>query len=572
MKRHFTDAILLFKSICKLFIKADPTNVNTYSLKSQIMGLELILNVVEKPGPAFLTRPEFINIIKTSLCNGLLKHCVSNEKTVFALSISIFYALFVHFREHLKFEILVLIEQIFLKVLNSGNSNYHHKYLILRVFDKIAKNTKHLIEIFVNYDCDVESKDILERMIETLSKIAQGKFAKTEHSNMITEKEEHSLKIYALKILAAVVTRLNQFLTEEQRENKEDNKQQNSGGLKEQIEEEEEQSPHFQQQMSLSDTSTLSDPKQANYEKNRNLKNNIYKAAVKFNLKPKKGIAYLLEFQNATDLPYEEKISVILNFLMTTPALDKTAIGDYLGEDEKMNKDVLYSLIEAMDFYQKPFVPSLKMLLAGFRLPGEGQKVDRIMEKFGEKYVKDNPDTFGSSECVYLLAYATMMLQTSLHNPSARLNNFITLEGFKKMTKGINNGKDLEEDFIDEVYKTIETDPITLIEDDEARLKKEGNQATTYKRKQDLFIKEGQGLAKRGHELMKEKKKTSQFILVNDSQAIGPLFDSIWSAMFAVFSVLLEEHMKSGNIALANQEDEIIINLCIDGFLNSIKI
>lgn len=74
MKRHFTDAILLFKSICKLFMKADPTNMNTYTLKSQIMGLELILNVVEKPGATFLTRPEFINIIKTSLCNGLLKH------------------------------------------------------------------------------------------------------------------------------------------------------------------------------------------------------------------------------------------------------------------------------------------------------------------------------------------------------------------------------------------------------------------------------------------------------------------------------------------------------------------
>ena len=123
MKRHFTDAILLFKSICKLFIKEEAVNMTNYTQKSQIMGLELILNVVEKPGATFLTRPEFINIIKTSLCNGLLRHWVSNEKTVFALSISIFYALFVHFREHLKFEILVLIEEIFLKVLNSGNSN-----------------------------------------------------------------------------------------------------------------------------------------------------------------------------------------------------------------------------------------------------------------------------------------------------------------------------------------------------------------------------------------------------------------------------------------------------------------
>lgn len=244
--------------------------MNTYTLKSQIMGLELILNVVEKPGATFLTRPEFINIIKTSLCKGLLKHCVSNEKTIFALSISIFYALFVHFREHLKYEILVLIEEIFLKVLNSGNSNYHHKYLILRVFDKIAKNTKHLLEIFVNYDCDVESKDILDKMIDTLSKISQGKFSKTEHSNMLTEKEEYSLKLYALKILASVVNRLNQFWSEEKKEAiNEEIKQQNSGGFKNDIEDDEEQSPHYLQQLAMNDTSMSNDPKKDSYELNR---------------------------------------------------------------------------------------------------------------------------------------------------------------------------------------------------------------------------------------------------------------------------------------------------------------
>ena len=53
---------------------------------------------------------------------------------------------------------------------------------------------------------------------------------------------------------------------------------------------------------------------------------------------------------------------------------------------------------------------SLKRMLSGFRLPGEGQKVDRIMEKFGDKFFHDNPESFGSAECIYLLSYATMML------------------------------------------------------------------------------------------------------------------------------------------------------------------
>lgn len=430
--------------------------------------------------------------------------------------------------------------------------------MILRVFDKIAKNTKHLIEIFVNYDCDVESKDILEKMIDTLSKIAQGKFSRTEHSNMLTEKEEHSLKLYALKILASVVNRLNQFLTEEQKDNRESNRQQNSGGFKNEADEDEEQSPHYLQQMN--DTVMSIDPKKDNYEKNRQLKSNLNKAATKFNLKPKKGVEYLLEFNNAKDADYDTKLEMIVNFLRTTPSLDKTAIGDYLGEDIQLNKDVLYKLIESMDFTNKPFVAALKLLLAGFRLPGEGQKVDRIMEKFGEKYAKDNPNTFGSSECIYVLSYATMMLQTSIHNPSAR-NLAMSLDDYMKMTKGINNGQDLDPAFLEEIYRTIEVDPISLVEDDEARIRQEGSSASSYKRKQEIFIKEGQGLAKRGHELMKEKKKTTQFILVNDSEAIGPLFESCWSAMFAVFSVLLEEH-----------DDPKIIALCIDGFLNSIKI
>jgi brefeldin A-inhibited guanine nucleotide-exchange protein len=56
------------------------------------------------------------------------------------------------------------------------------------------------------------------------------------------------------------------------------------------------------------------------------------------------------------------------------------------------------------------FVDALKLLLQGFRIPGEGQQVDRFMEKFGEKLSKDRPEEFGNAEGVYLLAYATLML------------------------------------------------------------------------------------------------------------------------------------------------------------------
>ena len=84
-------------------------------------------------------------------------------------------------------------------------------------------------------------------------------------------------------------------------------------------------------------------------------------------------------------------------------------MGDFLSGETDYHKEVLHCYIDEMNFAEVGFVHALKSLLKGFRLPGEGQKVDRIMEKFGEKYMLDNPSKFDTAECVYLLSYATIM-------------------------------------------------------------------------------------------------------------------------------------------------------------------
>lgn len=51
------------------------------------------------------------------------------------------------------------------------------------------------------------------------------------------------------------------------------------------------------------------------------------------------------------------------------------------------------------------------------RLPGEAQKIDRLMEKFAERFVKCNPGSFKSADVAYVLAYSVIMLNTDAHNP-----------------------------------------------------------------------------------------------------------------------------------------------------------
>ena len=61
-----------------------------------------------------------------------------------------------------------------------------------------------------------------------------------------------------------------------------------------------------------------------------------------------------------------------------------------------------------------------RMFLNGFRLPGEAQKIDRLMEKFAERFVNCNPDAFKSADVAYVLAYSVIMLNTDAHNPQVK--------------------------------------------------------------------------------------------------------------------------------------------------------
>ena len=145
---------------------------------------------------------------------------------------------------------------------------------------------------------------------------------------------------------------------------------------------------------------------------NRLFKSEMAKAAAKFNLKSKNGIKYLTEKGYIPKEEGEEQVKAISRFLKSTPALSTTSIGEYLGSDAKLNVEVLNQYINEFDF-TKPdisFVHALKMMLSGFRIKGEGQIVDRIMEVFGHKMARDRPDEFSNQEGNYMLAYATLML------------------------------------------------------------------------------------------------------------------------------------------------------------------
>jgi len=51
----------------------------------------------------------------------------------------------------------------------------------------------------------------------------------------------------------------------------------------------------------------------------------------------------------------------------------------------------MYSYIDKFNFTDMDFVTALRLFLNNFRLPGEAQKIDRLMEKFASRYLETNP-------------------------------------------------------------------------------------------------------------------------------------------------------------------------------------
>ncbi|XP_023701417.1 cytohesin-1 isoform X3 [Cryptotermes secundus] len=179
----------------------------------------------------------------------------------------------------------------------------------------------------------------------------------------------------------------------------------------------------------------------------------------KFNMDPKKGIEYLIEHGLLKSTAED-----VAQFLCKGEGLNKTAIGDYLGEKNDFNEKVLKAFVELHDFTDLILVQALRQFLWSFRLPGEAQKIDRMMECFAQRYCQLNPNIFTNTDTCYVLSFAIIMLNTSLHNPSVK--DKPAVEQFISMNRGINNGGDLPQELLVSLYESIKTEPFKIPEDD----------------------------------------------------------------------------------------------------------
>eukprot|EP01119_Soliformovum_irregulare_P001357 TRINITY_DN1107_c0_g1_i7.p1 TRINITY_DN1107_c0_g1~~TRINITY_DN1107_c0_g1_i7.p1 ORF type:complete len:513 (-),score=95.53 TRINITY_DN1107_c0_g1_i7:25-1563(-) len=179
-----------------------------------------------------------------------------------------------------------------------------------------------------------------------------------------------------------------------------------------------------------------------------------YIAQIKFNRKPERGVQYMIESGLTTGNPRD-----IAEFLYHADNLNFEKLGDYLSRPD--NTEILRCYADLFSFFDMDFDVAIREFLSKFRLPGEAQKIDRIMEQFAQRYSTCNPAIFPSPDPAYVLAFSIIMLNTDAHNPSIKRR--MTVQEFISNNRGISNGQDLPREFLEKLYNNITSKEIKFL-------------------------------------------------------------------------------------------------------------
>ncbi|EPB73862.1 Sec7 domain protein [Ancylostoma ceylanicum] len=202
----------------------------------------------------------------------------------------------------------------------------------------------------------------------------------------------------------------------------------------------------------------------------------------------------------------------------------------------------MYAYVDDLDFSGRDFVSSLRLFLEKFRLPGEAQKIDRLMEKFASRYCECNPSLglFASADTAYVLAYSIIMLTTDLH--SAQVKSKMTKDQYVNMNRGINNGADLPPDVLCAIYDDIATNEIKMKAGASKLLKStKANAGDNDKQRRALATLELAAMSETARALMESASNAAaDFTSAQHQHHVRPMFKICWTPCLAAFSVGLQ--------------------------------
>ncbi|EOA87703.1 uncharacterized protein SETTUDRAFT_130531 [Exserohilum turcica Et28A] len=629
------DAYLVFRAMCRLSTKSlsvdHAHDVRSQGMRSKLLSLHMIHTILFNNIAVFVSPyatirsgsdepTSFIQAVKQYLCLSLSRNGASSVKHVFEVACEIFWQMLKFLRISLKKEVEVFLKEIYLATLDKRSAPAFQKQYILTIFGRLASDPRALVEIYLNYDCDRTALDnMFQRVVEHLSKISSNPVTITPMQQQAYQEQrekqskqpdwqtrgtlppslttasmnsahetEHSFpQEYAMKqeslealvdILRSLVNWAQQALPQHTKANHTDLR------------------PSLDDLRVSMDTRTISESPRigadsgtvtplaeddySQLEKAKQRKTALSNALRLFNYKPKRGLKALI----AEGFIPSNRPEDIARFFLDNDQIDKTALGEFLGEGDAENIAIMHAFVDLMDFTKTRFTDALRRFLQSFRLPGEAQKIDRFMLKFAERYITGNPNAYANADTAYVLSYSVIMLNVDQHSKKMK-GPRMTAADFIKNNRGINDNADLPEEYLQSIFDEISQNEIVLNTEQEAAADKGllqqqpagglssiGQVLTGGARdsQREAIVQASEAMANKTEQLYKQllraQRRTaatptvSKFIPASSSKHAGPMFEVAWMPILTALSGQAQDH----NIE--------IVRLCIEGIKLAIRI
>ena len=216
-------------------------------------------------------------------------------------------------------------------------------------------------------------------------------------------------------------------------------------------------------------------------------------AVYRFNQNPKECVAWLTSGADCKALGATE----LARWFLTEEGLSTKQLGSWLGGNSELQVAALRAFAGELDFGEMAVVDALRYFLSLFKLPGEAQMIDRIMQAFADRWAAVRADATLTADVVYVLAFSLIMLNTDLHNPQIAPDRKMTREQFVRNNRGIGvGGTDLPETLLSELYAKIKENEIRMEQREfigagacEGWLWKQGGKVRSWKRRWVILSK-----------------------------------------------------------------------------------
>ncbi|KAJ0567506.1 putative Sec7 domain, guanine nucleotide exchange factor, Sec7 domain superfamily [Helianthus annuus] len=503
--------VQIFHFLCQLLNSVEHMAID-YDEDVPLYALGLINSAIELGGTAIRLHPRLLSLIQDDLFRNLMQFGLSTSPLILSTTCSIVLNLYQHLRTELKLQLEAFFSCVILRLAQSRyGASYQQQEVAMEALVDFCRLKSFMVEMYANLDCDITCSNIFEELSSLLSKSAFPVNCPLSATHLL-----------ALDGLIAVIKGMAERIS---------NASVSSELAPVNLEE---YAPFW---MVKCDDYTDPDHWVPFVRRRKYIKKRLVIGADHFNRDPKKGLEFL---QGTHLLPAKLDPESVACFFRYTAGLDKNLVGDFLGNHDEFCVQVLHEFAGTFDFQDMNLDTALRLFLETFRLPGESQKIQRVLEAFSERYYEQSPHILANKDAALLLSYSLIMLNTDQHN--VQVKKKMTEEDFIRNNRHINGGNDLPREFLSELYDSICKNEIRTIPD------------------QSVAFPEMN--PSRWIDLMHKSKKTAPFIVSDSNSHLDrDMFALMSGPTIAAISVVFDH---------AERED--VFQTCIDGFLSVAKI